>query len=262
MKYIKLYEAIDYISKYRKLKEKLGIGEIQSDIKDVIQELIDDLDPSYISGKEEIVKIIYKKNARRKTGINIPYYDRYLMQPKMPAVDGNNLLNTIEAINFSETINYVYKQYIKIKNPNEPHNFWEKNISLLKRIENALSTTQKRLNAIGYDFTVSYNGFSLYHFYEWKDGTKKNEESIKNFIEEANDKDMKWKFADFPRYDELGFYIYIIADIDTGDQKITIDKSPLPTHLQTKFDEFVKKHRLSTTAQKELINWFKSENKE
>jgi hypothetical protein len=242
MKWLKLFES-KYVDEYKTLKEKLGINEIQDDIRDVIQELVDDLDPKRMDIPQEIVKIIYKRSVKRKTGLNINYYDKFKEEDRMLSDDFTTLLNFIEFLNFAEKINYVYKQWFLINLEKEDFE---------KKIKTIFSTTQKRINSLGYDFIILNKSMDLWYVYDWIDNIKKNEESINQFIEE------EIKYAQYQVGESREAYIYVISNIESNASKIKIDKTPLPTHLQTKFDEFVKKNRLSTAAQKELIDWFKN----
>mgnify|MGYP003705721121 CR=1 FL=1 len=75
MKFIKLFESNKYYNEFQSLKDKFEITQIQGDISDIIQELLDDLEPDFSEKTNENLFLTYQRTRTYLAQIGIDYYD-------------------------------------------------------------------------------------------------------------------------------------------------------------------------------------------
>ena len=246
MKFIKLFESNKYYNEFQSLKDKFEITQIQGDISDIIQELLDDLEPDFSQKSNETLFLKYQRTRTYLAQIGIDYYDeRIKKSEKIWADDGNYINDFLEKSSHAINIKFFTRLRVKLDYRKDS----------LEEVCQILEKTIQRSNSQGFDVVVT--GLSdIRDIYKLSfESDKLNLKSLKTFKEntqEAIEESAPWRR-------EFWENIYFICDISPEMGKINIDKTNIPTHLQTKFDDFIKKYRIPSDGQKELINWFKSE---
>lgn len=243
MKWIKLFESAKYYDDFKLLKDKFEITPIQGDIQDIFQELLDDLEPDFSEKSNEVIFLKYQRTRTYLAQIGIDYYeDRIKKNEKIFADDGNYIKEFLEKSSLAKNIKYITKFKFKLDYRKDS----------LEEVSNILEKTIQRSNSQGFDIMVTGLSDTRDIYKLSFESDKLNGESLKTFKENTQE-------AIKNRHFEFWENIYFICDISPEMGKINIDKTTIPTHLQTKFDDFVKKYRIPSDGQKELLNWFKSE---
>jgi len=79
MKFLKLFES-KYYDEFEKLKQITGVDEIEDDIKDTIQELIDDFNFFRFNNPQTLLQLTYQRKVKRTTSIGLDYYQKIIKE--------------------------------------------------------------------------------------------------------------------------------------------------------------------------------------
>jgi hypothetical protein len=262
MKFLKLFES-KYYDEFEKLKQITGVDEIEDDIKDTIQELIDDFNFFRFNNPQTLLQLTYQRKVKRTTSIGLDYYQKIVSQnDRISAAEGSYITGFMDKLTYGESL-YFFKVFqfqllsIDIKASQE-------DLNTMKNLKESLLIVFKRLEYLGFTPILSYQlGQSNNIINSVNSGkipigvnsinTIFNElEALVKSTLEDEDEDEIWNQTGL----SCSHYLYIIQKIDFNKPKVNI--SEVPQHLSTSFEDFIKKHRISREGQEELRQLLKT----
>jgi hypothetical protein len=263
MKFLKLFES-KYYDEFEKLKQITGVDEIEDDIKDTIQELIDDFNFFRFNNPQTLLRLNYQRKVKRTTSIGLDYYQKIVDQnDRISAAEGSYITGFMDKLTYGESL-YFFKVFqfqllsIDIKASQE-------DLNTMKNLKESLLIVFKRLEYLGFTPILSYQlGQSNAIINSVNSGKieigidslntvfNELEASVKSTLEDDKIHDELWNQTELSR----SHYLYIIQKIDFNKPKI--DTKEVPSHLTTSFEDFIKKHRISREGQEELRQLLKT----
>lgn len=234
MKYLKLFESVDY---FKELEEKTGIGVIKPEIDDLFIDLKDNL-PYVEITNDLIINLTYKRKNVRNSRITYTYYDDVLKSGhRLSSRDINYLKDFLEKSEIATKMNMSYgvRLYLKFDNSRD-----------LLTLKEEVKNIELRSKSLGYNFYVNDSS-------EMGTAVK---DSGKNIDDIINDQTIRnW---------ERGYttiFLLFECDLDESRLKSSIDfKSQIPANIISDFDNFIDKYRISSKDKQELVNIIKRGN--
>ena len=237
MKYLKLFESVDY---FKELEEKTGIGIIQPEIDDLFIDLKDNL-PNVKITDDLKINLTYRRKNIRKSELYYTGYDNALKSGyKLSASDINYLKDFLEKCEIATKISMEYWKQVNITIDN---------VEDLQTLKQDLKSIKARSESLGYDFAI--NTYKA----------KNSEMSIDIlFNQEMEAWSRHQSFEDGSRF-HLTVWMLFGCDLDESRLKSSIDfKSQIPANIISDFDKFVDKFRIPSKDKQELINIIKRGN--
>ena len=236
MKYLKLFESVDY---FKELEEKTGIGIIKPEIDDLFFDLKDNL-PNVVITDDLTINLAYRRKNVRKSELSYTYFDNVLKSGhKLFAIDINYLKDFLEKCEIATKMNMEYWKQVNITIDN---------VEDLQTLKQDLQSIKGRSESLGYDFMIS----------KYKAKEKMSIDIL--FNQEMEDWGHHQSFEDGSRL-HLTVWMLFGCDLDESRLKSSIDfKSQIPANIISDFDKFVDKFRIPSKDKQELINIIKSGN--
>ena len=236
MKYLKLFESVDY---FKELEEKTGIGIIKPEIDDLFVDLKDNL-PNAETFEDLTINLTYRRKNVRKSELSYTHYIYVLKKGhKLFANEVKYLKDFLEKCEIATKISMEYWKQVNITIDN---------VEDLQTLKEDLQSIKDRSESLGYDFMIS----------TYKAKEKMSIDILFNKVME------EWghhqSFEDGSRL-HLTVWMLFGCDLDESRLKSSIDfKSQIPANIISDFDKFVDKFRIPSKDKQELINIIKRGN--
>ena len=236
MKYLKLFESVDY---FKELEEKTGIGVIKPEIDDLFIDLKDNL-PNAETFEDLTINLTYRRKNVRKSELSYTHYIYDLKKGhKLFANEVKYLKDFLEKCEIATKISMEYWKQVNITIDNAED---------LQTLKDDLQSIKDRSESLGYDFMIS----------TYKAKEKMSIDILFNKVME------EWghhqSFEDGSRL-HLNVWMLFGCDLDESRLKSSIDfKSQIPANIISDFDKFVDKFRIPSKDKQELINIIKRGN--
>ena len=236
MKYLKLFESVDY---FKELEEKTGIGVIKPEIDDLFIDLKDNL-PNAETFEDLTINLTYRRKNVRKSELSYTHYIYVLKKGhKLFANEVKYLKDFLEKCEIATKISMEYWKQVNITIDN---------VEDLQTLKEDLQSIKDRSESLGYDFMIS----------TYKAKEKMSIDILFNKVME--DWGHHQSFEDGSRL-HLTVWMLFGCDLDESRLKSSIDfKSQIPANIISDFDKFVDKFRIPSKDKQELINIIKRGN--
>ena len=236
MKYLKLFESVDY---FKELEEKTGIGIIKPEIDDLFVDLKDNL-PNAETFEDLTINLTYRRKNVRKSELSYTHYIYVLKKGhKLFANEVKYLKDFLEKCEIATKISMEYWKQVNITIDN---------VEDLQTLKEDLQSIKDRSESLGYDFMIS----------TYKAKEKMSIDILFNKVME------EWgRHQSFEDGSRFNFTVWMLfeCDLDESRLKSSIDfKSQIPANIISDFDKFVDKFRIPSKDKQELINIIKRGN--
>ena len=236
MKYLKLFESVDY---FKELEEKTGIGIIKPEIDDLFVDLKDNL-PNAETFEDLTINLTYRRKNVRKSELSYTHYIYVLKKGhKLFANEVKYLKDFLEKCEIATKISMEYWKQVNITIDN---------VEDLQTLKEDLQSIKDRSESLGYDFMIN----------TYKAKEKMSIDIL--FNQEMEEWGRHQSFEDGSRFN---FTVWMLfeCDLDESRLKSSIDfKSQIPANIISDFDKFVDKFRIPSKDKQELINIIKRGN--
>ena len=236
MKYLKLFESVDY---FKELEEKTGIGIIKPEIDDLFVDLKDNL-PNAETFEDLTINLTYRRKNVRKSELSYTHYIYVLKKGhKLFANEVKYLKDFLEKCEIATKISMEYWKQVNITIDN---------VEDLQTLKEDLQSIKDRSESLGYDFMIN----------TYKAKEKMSIDIL--FNQEMEEWGRHQSFEDGSRFN---FTVWMLfeCDLDESRLKSSIDfKSQIPANIISDFDNFVDKFRIPSKDKQELINIIKRGN--
>ena len=235
MKYLKLFESVDY---FKELEEKTGIGIIKPEIDDLFIDLKDNL-PNAETFEDLTINLTYRRKNVRKSELSYTHYIYVLKKGhKLFANEVKYLKDFLEKCEIATKISMEYWKQVNITIDN---------VEDLQTLKEDLQSIKDRSESLGYDFMIS----------TYKAKEKMSIDILFNKVM------VEWRHQSFEDGSRLHLTVWMLfgCDLDESRLKSSIDfKSQIPANIISDFDKFVDKFRIPSKDKQELINIIKRGN--
>jgi hypothetical protein len=263
MKFLKLFES-KYYDEFEKLKQITGVNEIEDDIKDTIQELIDDFNFFRFNNPQTLLQLTYQRKVKRTTSIELDYYQKIVDENgRISSAEGSYITGFMDKLTYGESL-YFFKvfQFQLLSNNIKAS---QEDLNTMKSLKESLLIIFKRLESLGFTPILSYrlqeshniiksvnSGQILTGIDSLNEIFNELEALVKSTLEDENNEGELWNQTRLSNSN----YLFILQEIDFNKPKI--DTKEVPSHLTTSFEDFIKKHRISREGQEELRQLLKN----
>ena len=262
MKFLKLFES-KYYDEFEKLKQITGVDEIEDDIKDTIQELIDDFNFFRFNNPQTLLQLTYQRKVKRTTSIRLDYYQKIVDENnRISAAEGSFITTFLDKLTYGESL-YFFKVF-RFRPLSSDIKASQEDLNTVKKLKESLLILFKRLESLGFipilsykldqsnDIINSVNSGKISTGIDSLNAAFNELEALVKSTLEDEDDDEIWNQTGI----YCSHYLYIIQKIDFDKPKI--DTKEVPSHLTTSFEDFIKKHRISREGQEELRQLLKT----